>query len=451
MTFDRVYRLTSIPALMIGFFLFFASAVQAQSISLLRDADIEYGLSQLAAPVLRASGLNPKRVRVLVVNDSSLNAFVIDHKTIFIHHGLIQRVKTPEMLQAVIAHEAAHITNGHLARRLQNLRSTSTAAGLGVALAALAAAAGSSEAAVGIALGTQNSAQRSFLSHTRAEESAADRTAASVMHQAGIPIRGMQQVQELFAGQEFLNAGTQDPYARSHPLSRDRIRATKAFVATYGDKGKADPKAAYWLARVQGKLSAFLRAPKWTMRRATAEPYKDVRLMREAVAYHRTNKLNKALHSIDSALRVRPNDGFYLELKGQFLMENRRWGEAVATYQRAAKSLPRDPLILASLGRAQLAAGNPRAALKTLEKARSIDFRNNILLRAMAQAYAQTGQNGLASLVTAERYALRGRLADAGIHAKRATGLLPTGSAAWRRAQDVLVAAEQAEKRKRRR
>lgn len=451
MTFDRVYRLTSIPALMIGFFLFFASAVQAQSISLLRDADIEYGLSQLAAPVLRASGLNPKRVRVLVVNDSSLNAFVIDHKTIFIHHGLIQRVKSPEMLQAVIAHEAAHITNGHLARRLQNLRSTNTAAGLGAALAALAAAAGSGEAAVGIALGTQNSAQRSFLSHTRAEESAADRTAASVMHQAGIPIRGMQDVQELFAGQEFLNAGNQDPYARSHPLTRDRIRATKAFVATYGDKGKPDPKAAYWLARVQGKLSAFLRAPKWTMRRATAEPYQDVRLMREAVAYHRTNKLNKALQSIDGALRVRPNDGFYLELKGQFLMENRRWGDAVATYQRAARSLPNDPLVLASLGRAQLAAGNPRAALKTLEKARSIDFRNNILLRDMAQAYAQTGQNGLASLVTAERYALRGRLKDAGIHAKRASGLLPTGSAAWRRAQDVLVAAEQAEKRKRRR
>ncbi len=131
-------------------------------------------------------------------------------------------------------------------------------------------------------------------------------------------------------------------------------------------------------------------------------------------------------------------------------MENRRWSEAVATYQQAARLSAKDPLVLASLGRAQLASGNPRAALKTLEKARSIDFRNNGLLRDMAQAYAQTGQTGLAAMVTAERYALRGRMNDAGIHAKRATGLLPNGSAAWRRAQDVLIAAEQFNKRNKR-
>jgi predicted Zn-dependent protease len=52
--------------------------------------------------------------------------------------------------------------------------------------------------------------------------------------------------------------------------------------------------------------------------------------------------------------------------------------------------------------------------------------------------------------VTAERYALQGRLDDAGLHAKRATALLPTGSPGWRRAQDVLVAYERSQKRKRR-
>ncbi|WP_246149580.1 M48 family metalloprotease [Tritonibacter litoralis] len=451
MTFERVYRLASIPALVFGFVLWLATSLHAQSIGLLRDADIEHGLAQLAKPVLGAAGLNPKRVRVVVVNLPTLNAFVIDSRTIFIHYGLILKVKSPEMLQAVIAHEAAHITNGHLARRLENLKSARSAAGLGTALGLLAAVAGAGgDAAAGIALGTRSAAERSFLSHTRAEESAADRTAASIMKQAGVPVQGMLDVHQLFAGQEVLSAANQDPYTRSHPLSRDRIRATKAFVAAYGDTGKPDPAAAYWLDRVQGKLSAFLRAPKWTMRRASSDPYADVKLMREAIAYHRNNKLQKALASIDGALRLRPKDGFYLELRGQFLMENRRWGDAMATYQRAAQFSPNNPLILASLGRAQLAANQPRAALKTLEKARSIDFRNNSLLRDMAQAYAKTGQNGMASLVTAERYALRGRLGDAGIHAKRASGLLPTGSAAWRRAQDVLIAAERFEKRKKR-
>jgi predicted Zn-dependent protease len=55
----------------------------------------------------------------------------------------------------------------------------------------------------------------------------------------------------------------------------------------------------------------------------------------------------------------------------------------------------------------------------------------------------------MASLSIAERYALRGRLKDAAIHARRAVGLLPNGSAAWQRANDVLTAAKTSEKGKR--
>ncbi|MBO9441344.1 M48 family metalloprotease [Phaeobacter italicus] len=453
MTFDRFSRLASIPALALAALCFVATTLattaQAASISLLRDPDIERGLNEVAAPVLRAAGLNAKRVRVLVVNDSSFNAFVIDSQTIFIHYGLILKVDRPEMLQAVIAHEAAHITNGHIARRTQNLRSAQSAAGFGAALAVLAAAAGAGEAAAGIALGTQASAVRGFLAHTRAEEASADRSAAGTLRRAGISPKGLVDLHRIFAGQEVLSAANQDPYMRSHPLSRDRIRAAEAYLASYGDTSKADPNAQYWFARLRGKLSAFTRSPKWTLRRVGEERYKDVRLMREAVAHHRRNNLNKALGAIDGALAVRPNDPYYNELKGQILMENRRWEAALGAYRRAASQAGRDPLILASLGRAQLAAGQPKSALKSLEASRSLDFRNAGMLRDMAQAYAKIGQTGMAALATAERYALQGRLKDAGVHAKRATGLLPTGSPAWRRAQDVLIAAEQDQKRKR--
>jgi predicted Zn-dependent protease len=50
----------------------------------------------------------------------------------------------------------------------------------------------------------------------------------------------------------------------------------------------------------------------------------------------------------------------------------------------------------------------------------------------------------MASLVTAERYAMIGRLGDAQVHAKRAEGLLPRGSGGWQRAQDVLSATKRA-------
>jgi len=166
--------------LVVSSVLFLGLAQPVAAITLLRDPGIEYGLTELALPVLRAAGLNARRVRVLVVNDDSFNAFVIDSQTIFVNYGLILKTKNAAMLQAVIAHEAAHIANGHIARRMGNFQNARTLAGLGAALAVIAAAAGAGDAAAGIALGTSSSAQRAFLKHTRAEEAAADRSAAKI-------------------------------------------------------------------------------------------------------------------------------------------------------------------------------------------------------------------------------------------------------------------------------
>ncbi|PSL21810.1 M48 family metalloprotease [Shimia abyssi] len=419
--------------------------VRAQS--LIRDADIEHALARMAAPVLTAAGLGGN-VRILLVNDRSLNAFVVDTQHIFIHTGLIAKLDTPEKLQAVIAHEAAHIANGHLSRRLANLDNARTLAGLGLALAiAAGAATGRGDLASGLAIGTQSSALRDFLSHTRAEEASADQSGVRYLAAAGIDPIGAVEVQKLFIGQELLNVSRQDPYTRSHPLSRDRARAMERFVAAYGGKSIPQPQMEYWYERARGKITAFTNAPSWTLKRAANSKAEDVRLMREAVAYHRLSDRSKAINRIDRAIAIRPNDAYYHELKGQILLEGRQFQAAVNAYQKAAQLEPRNALILGGLGRALLTVDRPKEALTYLEKARARDFRDARLLRDLGSAYARTGQNGMASLATAERYALAGRLKDAEIHARRAVGLLPQGSSAWRRADDILAAAKRAAKK----
>ncbi|WP_170343972.1 M48 family metalloprotease [Ruegeria atlantica] len=451
MAFERVSRLTSIPALILSVVVWLTAATQSHGQSLIRDPDIEHGLRELAFPVLRAAGLNTNRVQILVVNDNTFNAFVIDYNAIYLNYGLILTVESPEMLQAVIAHEAAHIANGHLARRAENLKAARRNAGLGTALALLAAAAGGGEAAIGIAAGTQGAAIRSFLGHTRAEEASADRSAASYLRWAQISPSGMVKLHRKFAGQELLSVANQDPYMRSHPTSRERLRAAEAFLDEFGDKAVPNANADYWFARVKGKLSAFLRSPSWTLRRAKEETAQDIRLMREASAHHQNRDLDRARRAIDEALALRPNDPYYYDLKGQILLENRKIGAAVEAYGNAVEMAPNDALILAGYGRALLAQGQTKQALSVLEKARARDYRNARLLQDLGVAYAQVGNDGMASTVTAERYALQGRLKDAGIHAKRAVARLPEGSPGWQRAQDVLIASERLNKDKRKR
>lgn len=438
-------RLSLLPLLFAATLAFVTFAQPAKAVNLIRDADIENSLDQLANPILRAAGLNPGNIRILVVNDSGLNAFVLNGRAIFIHSGLIQRVETAAQLQSIIAHEAAHIANGHMTRRLQNLRGSRNAAGFGIALAlAVALASDSNSAAAGLAAGAAGVAQRQFFAHTRVEESAADQSGIRYMLRAGVDPNAALEVLEIFRGQEVLSFSRQDPYARTHPLTADRIRALRGLVAANpgepGDTAAAD----FWFARAQGKLSAFVQNPGWTLRRVRNDN-SPIGIMRAAVAYHRQADANNAIRNMQTLIAQYPNDAYWYELYGQILLESRQAGPAVQAYQNAVNLAPNEALILGGYGRALLAldtADSNARAVQTLERARDRDGQSSSILRDLGQAYARTGQPGLASLATAERYALQGRIDDAIVHATRAADRLPHGSAPWQRAQDVLSAAQ---------
>ncbi|MEO1307582.1 MAG: M48 family metallopeptidase, partial [Pseudomonadota bacterium] len=228
-------------------------ALPAKAQVILRDAEMERALRELARPIIAAAGLSPNRIRIVVLKESRLNAFVLDGRTIFINSGLLLKMKRPAMLQAVLAHELAHIANGHITRRATNAKAARNTALLGLLLSA-AVASVDSQAAGGLAVGSTSAAQRAFLSHTRAEESSADQSGLRYMADANIDPEGMVEVMEIFTGQEVLSRSRQDPYARTHPLSRDRLRRMRGLAAAYKETEPPDPTSVYWFNRVKEKL-----------------------------------------------------------------------------------------------------------------------------------------------------------------------------------------------------
>ena len=423
----------------------FAVAQPARAVSLIRDAEIENALAELSAPILRAAGLSPQQVRILVVDDRSLNAFVINGTAIFIHTGLLLKLESAAQLQSVIAHEAAHISNGHITRRLTNIRGARNTAAFGMVLAAaVAMSTGRGDAAAGIAAGVAGSSQRNLFAHTRSEESAADQSGTRYMLRAGADPAAALEVLEIFRGQEALSVGRQDPYASTHPLTNDRMRALRGLVAANPGTPTDQSTATYWFARAQGKLSAFTQNPSWTLGR-TSDDTSAIAQMRRAVAYHRQPDAGRAIATMEALLAANPNDAYLHELLGQILLESRQAAAAVDAYWRAVNLAPNEPLILGGYGRALLAVNTTdsnRRAVEALQRARDRDPLDGRILRDLGLAYSRAGQNGLASLATAERYALAGRMDDAALHATRAADQLPRGSTPWQRAQDVLSATQ---------
>lgn len=413
-------------------------AFQAFAVSLLRDADIENAFSELSKPVLQAAGLSPSGIKIMLIDDTRPNAFVIDNKHIFITTGLALKTRTPEMFQSIIAHEAAHIAYGHVARRTQNIENARSVAAFGLALGIMTGAlSGNAELGTSLALGTSSSATRALLAHTRAEESAADQAAMSYMAQSRIDAAGMADVLDIFVGQENLSANRQDPYARTHPLSRDRLRVVEGRV-TAQPKPARDKNAIYWHDRAIGKLSAFVRTPDWTLKNTDSSSHEDVKHLRRAVAFSRQGKLEEAIKEISKAQSARPKDAYLQDLKAEFYMRHKKFDRAAKEYQKASDLDRTNALILAGYGRALLASNQTNKALSVLKTSRQKDFRNIRMLRDLAVAYSKTGQNGMASLITAERFALQGKTKDAKIHARRALDNLPRGSPGWQSAEDIL-------------
>jgi predicted Zn-dependent protease len=169
-----------------------------------------------------------------------------------------------------------------------------------------------------------------------------------------------------------------------------------------------------------------------------------------AIAYSRRPDYPKAFALMDSLIAEWPNDGYFIEAKAQMALESGKAAEALPLYQRATELLPNEPLIRIDLARIQVDQDAPesyRAAIENLKLAQRSEPDNGEIWRLLSIAYGRDNQLGMASLAMAERALLQRNRTDARGLAERAERLLPSGSAAWLRAQDIRQAAERLEKR----
>jgi len=415
----------------------------AQRLSFIRDTETENTIRGYATPIFAAAGLNPSDVRIFIINDKQLNAFVAGGQNLFINSGLIMTAKSANQVIGVIAHEAGHIAGGHLARVQDELRKATAEQIVAMVLGAAAAmASGRPDLGTAVGSGGTNIAQRSFLAYTRTQEGSADAAGMKYLDATGQSARGLQEFMETLSGQELLSTARQDPYLRTHPLTSNRISAIKAHVArsSHSD-APPNPDFERQHERVVAKLRGFLDAPSVTLRRY---PESDTSLparYARTVANFRKGDLEHALNEIDALIAEHPDDPYFHELKGEMLFERGRPAEALEPYETAAKLLPHAPLIRVELARVQLSLNDPQlleSAIVNLRAAVAYERDRAFAWRQLAIAYGRNGQMGESSLALAEEAMLKRNKPEARFHAGKAETLLAAGSPGWLQAQDIL-------------
>ena len=215
---------------------FAPSSARAQSPSgaplvTVRDAETESLLRAVAHPLFRVAGVDPAMVRITLIQARPINAFVTTGNRLFINTGLIQQSAAVGDLAGVLAHETGHIAGGHVARLPEEMRNAlfRSLAGMLVGGAAAAAGGGGGAAAAAM-LGSQAMAMGELYAFTRAQEQAADQAGMTYLDRLGWSGRGLQRLLGRMQEQELLTVGRQDPYFRTHPLSRDRLEFVSDWV-----------------------------------------------------------------------------------------------------------------------------------------------------------------------------------------------------------------------------
>jgi len=410
--------------------------------ALIRDAEIEDVLKSYTDPLFKAAQLNPKSIRLFVINSKVVNAFAMAGGRIAINTGLLLKATTALQVIGVLAHETAHVAGTHIIRGLDAYEKALLQGLIGTLGSLAVGLAGSPEAAMAILLGSQEMAKQGLLKFTRTQESSADQGAARYLDSLGYSSQGLLEFMKILRKDDLLAEQYLDPYALTHPLTSERIDFFRAHLGRSPHAKSLLPiEFENNFKRIQVKIAAFTESPAKTL--ARFDPADSSLLARygRAVAYFQNSQINESMMEIESLLKEFPQDAFFWDLKGQILFESGKIKEAARIYEKAVKLRPDIPLLRINWAHALIESEDKaqvERAFSELLRAKTEEPDNPFTYRLLAICYGKKGETGLAALSLAEMALAVEDLKTAEEQAKRSLYFLKNDPINQTRAKDIL-------------
>lgn len=200
--------------------------------------------------IATAAGV-PGQCTFTLVNSDVPNAFAIPGCYIYVTRGILALMNSEDELASVLGHEVGHVVADHSARRQNTAMLTS----LGAILAGVLTGSGEIAQAAGQA------AQLLTLSYSRDQEFESDDLGVRYLHSAGYNpyaaadlLRSLGMQETLSARIANRDASSATPsWARTHPLSADRVqRATARATATGATPASPPERIGPYFAAIDG-------------------------------------------------------------------------------------------------------------------------------------------------------------------------------------------------------
>ena len=371
--------------------------------------------------VLKAAGRQPYPYHFSIIKSASLNAFAVPGGHIYLNTGTTESLENEGQMAAILAHEVAHVTSRHFARRSEAARASSllNLAGLlaGVALAA-AGGGGQNTAALGQALimGSTGANIQAMLANSRTDETEADTKGRDYMINAGYNPRDMYGAFKIMNERSYQLAGNVPGYLSTHPGLSQRL------ASTFADQSSAPPapKDEDFLAvrdRVIALTGPVERARNFFTRRLEADPSDASANNGLGLVEARELNYARAETLLSKAVELDPGQARYLSDLAELALRMRRPDEAVRRFEAARKAGGDTLLATVGLARAYELTGRDRDAAAMYDKAVSAAGEDYPpALDLAGQFFGRYGQQAKGHFLLSNYYAQTGRFSDSLFH-----------------------------------
>jgi len=310
------------------------------------DYEVESYVDDTVQRLGRQRPLPPFKLTAAVVRDNGVNAFAGPGGYVFVFTGLILRMNHDDEVAGVLAHEISHVSQRHIAKRVEQGSYMSIAAILGaLAGIALGAATKNNNAGMAVAAGAQAAATQSMLNYSRDDEREADEVGMSRLVSAGYPPRGLPDSFVILDRLRiFQGIGTVPTYLSTHPGITERIGYLKERVNRMPADVVNRPDNDERFLRVQTIIRALYSDPKtaiaWYAKKGSAMTKID--RLGLAMALGRTTNNEGAKLAFEIALKEGGNDSLWLREAGYFFFRMRDFDRARTLLGQAVAANPRD-------------------------------------------------------------------------------------------------------------
>jgi len=382
----------------------------------------------LVQRIVAAKRPMPFHVKSAVIANSALNAFATPGGFIYVFTGLIQAVESESQLAGVIAHELGHVSQRHMASRIEKQGKVGmlTIAGvLAGAFLGIAGGSGSGKAAQAIILGSQGMGTAAMLQYSQEDENEADHVGMNSLVKAGFNPEGMPQTFELMLKNRWFTSSSSEmpAYLSTHPGLAERIDylngRIKRMPESFLDRKDDNTTLVKVQALVRSKMSPETTALAYYQNIAPSK-YTALDYMALGNVQARLKNMDQAAVAFSKALAMEHQDPLIAREAGIFYFKADRKAEAFRYLQLAVIKNKHDALALFYLARMQAeadqydrAASNMRKVLELVPEDPEVHHHLGMILGESGDAFS-----GNLHLAYAAIYS--GDIAKGRYHAKQA-------------------------------